>query len=175
MAPGWGGMFIRTLSAVDYSSFKSRDYSGENPLPPPAADWICIKEPPPLLPCNFRCTRNSRHRQGRPKRRTWGDGNPGNPRIVRSSGSLGVARTLWPIHLFEQNSSSLHVQREEVCKLQKPLKSRLTDKLQIPSCYQDRFCLGLLKSPGVVLSKRLLLKPWIPRNDTKGNRDTARV
>lgn len=198
-------MFILVLSAVDYSFFKSRDYSGANPLYPHqqwtksplknspwtlrhttslrATDWNTTNQPINSKPfsqwqklvlilqrhlcssrCfsliqsntvwthtsiflsrNFRCTRCSWDRQGWPKRRTWGDRNPRHPRGVRSEGPLWATRTLWPINLFKQNSSSLHVRREEVSKLQKSLKSQLTDKLQIPSCYQDSV-LGLLQS-----------------------------
>lgn len=193
-------MFIIMPWAVDYSFFKSRDYSGANPLCPHqlwtksllknspwtprhttslrATDWKTPIQPINLKPffsvteacfsfaatslfqevlwsvwthtsvflsCNFRCTRCSWDRQGWPKRRTWGDRNPRHPRGVRTEGPLWATRTLWPINLFKQNSSSLHVQREEVSKLQKSLKSQLTDKLQIPSCYQDSV-LGLLQS-----------------------------
>lgn len=98
-----------------------------------------------FVPCNFRCAGHSWRWQGWPKRRTWGDRNSRHPRGIRSEGTLWATRTLWPIDLFKQNSSSLHVQRKEVSKLQKSLKSQLTDKLQIPSCYQDPV-LGLLQT-----------------------------
>lgn len=207
-----GSMFIIMLSAVDYSFFKSRHYSGANPRFPqqqltksplknPSVDtptqrlclhgehslkeWRPNKWTPSLfltygesvfqqtfhspiiapvghycifihkghvlnarhhfISCNFRCNGHSWRWQGWPKRRTWGDRNSRHPRGVRSEGTLWVTRTLWPINLFKQNSSSLHVQRKEVCKLQKSLKSQLNDKLQIPSCYQDPV-LGLLQT-----------------------------
>lgn len=98
-----------------------------------------------FISCNFRCNGHSWRWQGWPKRRTWGDRNSRHPGGVRSEGTLWATRTLWPINLFKQNSSSLHVQRKEVCKLQKSLKSQLNGKLQIPSCYQDPV-LGLLQT-----------------------------
>lgn len=89
------------------------------------------------ISCNFRCTRHSWRWQGWPKRRTWGDRSSRRPWSIRSEGTLRATWTLWPINLFKQNSSCLHVRRKEVCKLQKCLKSQLPDKLLIPSCYQD--------------------------------------
>lgn len=189
------------LSAVDYSVFKSRDYSGANPFfPQQQFTKSALKTPPPpqkkvfvymshwlknmpnkwipsvflwwvliwqrdlcsrrcfilitvhagphkghiLNSCNFRCTGHSRRWQGWPKRRTWGDRSSRRPWSIRSEGTLRASWTLWPINLFKQNSSCLHVWRKEVCKLQKSLKSQLTDKVLITSCYQDHVS-GLLQ------------------------------